>query len=70
MNQSSYPELVSAIDLLDPTTHDCETKIAELRRKINVASEAGILTIAQWRYFVVRLAEVQTKCKSQPLSHP
>lgn len=70
MSQASYPELVSAIDLLDPTTHDCEAKVAELRRKIDAASEAGIMTIAQWRYLLVRLAEVQKNCKSHPRSHP
>lgn len=70
MGQSSYPEFISAIDLLDPTTHDCEAKVAELRRTIDVASEREIMTIAQWRYLVVRLAEVQTNCKSQPRSHP
>jgi hypothetical protein len=70
MSESSYPELVSEIDVLDPTTHDCEAKISELRRRIDAASEAGIMTLSQWRYLLVCLAEVQTNCKPQPRSHP
>lgn len=70
MSQSSYQELVSAVDLLDPTTHDCESKISELRRQIDAASEAGIMALPQWRYLLIRLAEVQTNCKSNPRSHP
>ena len=70
MSQSSYAELDTTIDLLDPTTHDCEAKVAELRRTIDAALGQEIMTLAQWRYLLMRLAEVQTNYKSQPRPHP
>lgn len=58
---SSYHQLQSMILDLDPMSHDCQIKIADIRHLMDAACDSRTITISQWRTLLENISLLRSR---------
>ncbi len=60
----NYAKIEAAILKLNPIAHDFRIQLIDARRLMDEACDCGAISLAQWRFLLGRIAQLQTSCNA------